>query len=132
MHYTITTHGDCTLARSGDHYTMTGPTGEHRLLVSSTDPDRLAAHWAEFSGQMVRAMSFLLVLARREWDSGNPYYTQLVLGVAQTVEQAEKICADYRSVEALGDETSGALIEWKQTDRGIKVIAHQDTIVPIN
>ena len=76
MHYTIIIHGDCTLARIGDHYTMTGPTGEHRLLVSSTDPDRLAAHWAEFSGQMIRAlkMDFLLVLSRLEWEEGNPYY----------------------------------------------------------
>ena len=73
MNYPIATHGDCTLARSGDHYAMTGPSGEHRLLVSSTNPDRLAAHWAEFSGQDLGGlMGYRLREARYDFENPRP------------------------------------------------------------
>lgn len=35
---------------SGDNvFTMTGPTGVHRLFVGATDLDRLNAHWLVFT-----------------------------------------------------------------------------------
>jgi len=49
---TLDTRAACALSIDGIYYTMTGPTGTHRLLVADTTDDRLAAHWRVFCGDL--------------------------------------------------------------------------------